>query len=133
MSQSSHTRRTVFQADCVGDVTVIRIAGSMTTDGLSGSLRSAAQEAVESGTANCILDVSAVEEFDVSGLGEILAAVAILSEAGGSLVVARPSQDFLRFFDDADHLTGPCRWFSSIDDAMDAIRKGTGSFVPDTD
>ena len=133
MNRPGKKETATLQVERVGDVTVIRIVGSMTADGLSGDLRSAAQKAVESDRANCILDVSEVEEFDASGLGEILAALAILSEEGGTLAVAQPSQGFRDFFHDTDYLTGPSRVFSSIDDAIEALRKGAGSFIPDTD
>ena len=81
---------------------------------------------------NWILDVSKVETMDSSGLGEILAALTILSDKGGTLAVAQPSSGFRRFID-SQELMGPCRVYLSITEAAAAISEGTASFLPNLD
>jgi len=132
MSQSGQRPRTTLQAEFVGDVTVIRIVGSMTEEDLSENLRSQAHVAAESGQVNWILDVSKVETMDACGLGEMLTALTILSDKGGTLAVAQPSAGFLRFFD-LHPLLGSVRMFPSVEEAIEAIRKGSASFVPNLD
>ncbi len=70
---------------------VIRPTGRLTMVSTAG-LRTLVTETVESGRTHIVVDLSATDFIDSSGLGALVAGLKTARQAGGDLRIAKPSE-----------------------------------------
>ena len=77
--------------------TVLRCDGRLTMVA-APMLKGAINEAVESGQARVVVDLSQTSFVDSSGLGALVAGLKSTRQAGGDLRIARPTPEVLTVF-----------------------------------
>lgn len=107
------------------DIVVIEIGGRLTVDsGACEQLRTAIEEALESGERLFVIDLESVSKIDSSGFGELVAAYNRVSGNKGALAMANPTSRILRYLSvhmmDLSLGGGP---FDSVKAAVDSLRK----------
>lgn len=74
-----------------GDTAVLRPHGRLTMVSTSG-LRSLVADTVAAGHTHVVVDLSATDFIDSSGLGVLVAGLKTARQAGGDLRIARPTE-----------------------------------------
>ena len=98
---------------------VVDIAGKVTI-GHDAKMRDAIAEARESGAQNILLNMKGVTRLDSSGIGELVAAHASITNAGGRLLlVGLPSK--VATVLQITNLLGILELFENIDEAIAAL------------
>jgi anti-sigma B factor antagonist len=69
----------------VGDVAILDLAGRLTIGESAGALRSQVKELVHQGEKKVLLNLKDVSYVDSAGLGEMIAAFASVTNAGGQI------------------------------------------------
>jgi anti-sigma B factor antagonist len=69
----------------VGGVTVIEPKGKITIGSGDVALRGALEESIQGSGSKILLDLKGVKKMDSSGLGELIAAHNMVTEAGGTI------------------------------------------------
>ncbi len=108
---------TTFHVDDVRDgVSVIRITGRLNMVA-APELRDVVANAVASGAARLVVDLSDVEFMDSSGLGALIGALKITRQAGGDLRISAPGEQvsMVLQLSNVDRILKPYR---STDDAL---------------
>ena len=82
------------------------------------ALRKQLNDIVESGTTRIVVDLSATEFIDSSGLGALIAALKIARKAGGDLRIAAPSRQVCTVLE-LSNLDRVLRSYDSADNAFD--------------
>jgi anti-sigma B factor antagonist len=98
----------------VGDRTVLAVGGEIDVHS-APELRGAVTEVVDGGVTALVVDLSAVQFLDSTGLGVLVEAHKALSETGGTLDVVCSSERLLKVFT----ITGLAQLFT-IHDSVEA-------------
>ena len=75
-----------------GDVTVLILSAVTMNDALGAVLHPKVKELLAAGKTKLVIDLGKVKWFGSTSLGALLASYTSVKEAGGELVVARPSR-----------------------------------------
>ena len=78
-------------ASTVGEVTIIGLAGKIMSSQDTTDLQGEIRKAIENSTRKVVLDLSAMDWMNSTGLGAIVAASGRLRNAGGMLKLAAPN------------------------------------------
>ena len=78
-------------ANTVGEVTVIGLAGKIMSSQDTSDLHGEIRKAIENSVRKVVLDFSALDWMNSTGLGAIVAASGRLRNAGGVLKLAKPN------------------------------------------
>jgi len=83
-------------------------------------LRSCVDDAVASGSANVVVDLSGVTSVDSSGLGALIGGLKRANQAGGDLRIAAPT-DQVRMALELTRLTRVLRPYETFDEALQGL------------
>jgi anti-sigma B factor antagonist len=82
------------------------------------ALRKQLNDIVESGGSRLVIDLSAIEFIDSSGLGALIAALKIARKSGGDLRIAAPTRQVCTVLE-LSNLDRVLRPYESVDSAFD--------------
>ena len=102
------------------ETVVIDVAGRVTI-GPDAKMRDAITEALEAGARNIVMNMERVSKLDSSGIGELVAAHASVTNAGGRLLlVGLPAK--VATVLQITNLLGVLELFDDIDEAIAALK-----------
>lgn len=102
--------------DTQGDLAIVHVAGDRLDAAATAAFKQATTEGIGAGTAKVLLDLSAVQFVDSTGLGAIVAIMKRLP-ASGVLVLAAARQPVRRLL----QITGLDRLFRQFDTVEEAL------------
>ncbi|RMG47555.1 MAG: anti-sigma factor antagonist [Acidobacteria bacterium] len=106
-----------ISVDQTGKVTILRPQGAVRVGEGDVALRNVVKEQLDQGRKLIVLDMESVSFLDSAGLGELVAALKRVREAGGDLKIAHVSQRV----SDALHVTQLTRVLDVYKDVTEAI------------
>jgi anti-sigma B factor antagonist len=124
--QAAPTAATAKEEDVMGDfstrttesgVVVVQPTGRLNMVA-APTLRKQLNEIVDGGVSKIVVDLSATEFIDSSGLGALIAALKIARKAGGDLRIAAPTQQVCTVLE-LSNLDRVLRSYASADSAFD--------------
>jgi anti-sigma B factor antagonist len=99
-----------------GDAAVLRLAGEVDVANVA-QVREAALKLLAAGVKQLVVDLSATEYLDSSGLGILVGLLKRLKEIGGDMAIAGPQPRVKRLFE----ITGLSRVFALHNDVAAAL------------
>ncbi|MEW6730126.1 MAG: STAS domain-containing protein [Acidobacteriota bacterium] len=88
----SSRRPTKCRSQKVGKINIIKLIGRLTPDESDDILFSTVKQLAESGEKDFLLDLSAVNYINSTGIGSIIQAYRLAQNKGGNLKLLNPSQ-----------------------------------------
>ncbi len=88
----SNRRPTKCRTIKIGNVNVLKVIGRLTPDEHDDILFSAVKQLISSGEKDFLLDMSAVNYINSTGIGSIIQAFRLSQSKGGDLKILSPSQ-----------------------------------------
>jgi anti-sigma B factor antagonist len=107
----------------IGDVTVLKLEGTVTTGEGNVVLRSAVRRVLEEGKRKIVLDYGGVARDDSSGRGELIASYTAVTRAGGRFVICNPTWTIREGLTITKLLT-VFDTYDSVEDAVAALSGG---------
>lgn len=110
----------------LGDLAVLRCVGRITLGEGSVTLRDTVKTTLLGGAKDIVLDMSAVDYIDSSGIGEMVSAFTVTRNSGGNFVLVALSK---RVFDllKITKLYTVFQTFETVDAAVEFLRPGSAS------
>jgi anti-sigma B factor antagonist len=88
-----------IQQSTIGNITVVAVRGVIKLNESGKQFSGHLQEILETGTGSVLVDLSAVDEVDSTGLGELVAYLQLFLKQGRGLAVVNPTARIRKLFE----------------------------------
>jgi anti-sigma B factor antagonist len=106
----------------VGPTTVVTVEGVIKMSVSGKQLSKHLQKVLEQSEGSVLVDLSAVDEVDSTGLGELVAYLQLFSKQGRSLAVVKPTDKIRRLLE-FTNLSRVLPIYDNMDKAVDAVSR----------
>lgn len=106
----------------VGTTTLVTVQGVIKMCESGKQLSTHLQKVLEQSEGSVLVDLSAVDEVDSTGLGELVAYLQLFSKQGRSLAVVKPTDKIRRLFE-FTNLNTVLPIYDDMDEAIDGVSR----------
>ena len=106
----------------IGSTTLVTVQGVIKMCESGKQLSTHLQKVLEQSEGSVLVDLSAVDEVDSTGLGELVAYLQLFSKQGRSLAVVKPTDKIRRLFE-FTNLNTVLPIYDDMDDAIDGVSR----------